>query len=76
MFSLEVHQLIFEERYKDYRRDVEQYQLVKTALCQRSNNRNPMQKTVGWFGYQMVKWGSKLQQYNQSQHLTVSQHRS
>ena len=76
MFSLEVHQLIFEEQHKDFRRDVAHHQLVKIALRQQSNNRNPIQKTVGWFGYKMVKWGSKLQQYSQSQHLTVTHHRS
>jgi len=76
MFSLEVHQLIFEEKYKDFQRDAARYQLVKTALLRHPNNRGLVRRTVGWFGFQMVKWGSKLQHYNQGQHKTVTQHGS
>ena len=76
MFSLEVHQLIVEEQHKDFRRDAAHYQLVKAALLQHPQNRGSVRRMVGWFGSQMVKWGSKLQHYNQGQHKTVAQHGS
>ncbi len=71
MFSPEVHQMIFEEKYKDLQRELDHHQLVKTALLRRSDNRESYRRMAGWIGSRMVAWGSKLQRYNQSQRQTT-----
>ena len=76
MFSSEAHYLVLKEQHKDLQRDAARHQLIKTALLGQSNNRKPGRRMAGWFGFQLVKWGSKLQRYNQARHHTVIQHGS
>ena len=76
MFSAELHHLIYEEKCKDLAREAVQHQLIKTAMLRRPDNKESVRRMAGWFGFQLVRWGSKLQHYNQGQHKTIIQHGS
>ena len=73
MFSAEIHQLINEEKIKDLRREAERQQLIKVAMLHQPDSRVPVRRMAGWFGFQLVKWGLKLQHYSQGQRQTVIQ---
>jgi hypothetical protein len=73
MFSYETHYMISKEQQKDLQRAAERHQLIKIAQLQQPKNRGLARKMAGWVGPQMIKWGSKLQNYNQVQHQTAVQ---
>ena len=66
MFSPEISYMVTQEQYKDRLRNIEKQQLIRAARLQQTINRNTHRKAVGWLGTQLVKWGSKLQNYEMS----------
>ncbi len=64
MFSPEINLLVQQEKCKDRLRDIEHQQLLQAAGVQRVANLQSHRKAAGWLGKQMVKWGSKLQNYD------------
>jgi len=73
MFSVEIEYLVRKEQYKDQQRDVARQQLIQLAKPRPPNNTVSLQRMTGWLGAQMVKWGSRLQHYDQYQHQKLSQ---
>jgi hypothetical protein len=73
MYSLEVHYLIHQEMHKDLRRDIARHQLIRTAMLWQPDNKDRLRRIAGRIGVQLVKWGSKLQYYDQGQHQTLIQ---
>lgn len=73
MFSVEIDYLVRREQYKDLQREAARQQLIQTAKLRPSSNMESLRRMAGWIGDQMVKWGSKLQHYDQCQHQTLTQ---
>lgn len=44
-------------------REAEQEQLIQLAQLSKAEELKAHRKAAGWLGNQMVKWGSKLQDY-------------
>jgi hypothetical protein len=55
--------LIHEERIKDRLREIEHQRLLRVAGLQESTTLKLYQQFLKWLGRQMVKWGTKLQNY-------------
>jgi len=66
MHSLEIDFLVMQEQYKDGSPNAEHEQSAQTDGLQQGFDSKSYQKVTGWFGKQMVKWGSKLQGYDTS----------
>ena len=64
MHSLEIDYLVMQEQYKDCSPNVEQEQSAQADGLQQEFDSKSYQNVTGWFGKQMVKWGSKLQGYD------------
>ena len=73
MLSYEIQNLVYKEQHKDRQRAAEQHQLIKVASLRQDKNIGPVRKVAGWLGPQLVKWGSKLQKYNQVHRQTATQ---
>ena len=73
MFFVEIDYLVRKEQYKDLQREAARQQLIQAATLRGSSNTESLRKMAGWIGVQMVKFGSKLQHYDQYQHQTLSQ---
>ena len=61
MFSPDIHYLVGQEKLKDMRRDAERHQLIQVARLGGSDKRKSLRRMTGWFGSQLVTWGSMLQ---------------
>ena len=64
MHSLEVEYLVRQEYYKDRLRELERERLLQAAGLQQGVDFKSYRKAANWLGKQMVKWGSKLQEYD------------
>lgn len=64
MHSLEIELLVIQQQHKDRLRNIEREQLVQAARLQHGIELKPYRKATSWLGKQMVKWGSKLQEYD------------
>lgn len=64
MHSLEIDYLVIQQQHKDRLRNIEHEQLLQVAKLQPGINTKLYRKTTSWLGRQMVKWGSKLQEYD------------
>jgi hypothetical protein len=53
------------ERQQDLLREAEREQLAQEASSQADNGQT-LRQAAGWIGNQMVKWGTKLQDYSSS----------
>ena len=73
MFSPDIHYLVGQEKLKDMRRDAERHQLIQTARLRRPDKKESLRRMAGWFGSQLMTWGSKLQRYDHGQHQTLIQ---
>jgi hypothetical protein len=51
------------ERQQELLREAEREQLIQLAQLSRAGEPKTHRKAAGWLGHQMVKWGSKLQDY-------------
>lgn len=74
MSSLQVDYLVQKEKYQDLIRAAEQDRLLQVVKQQNTSHGGLHRNLVGWIGLQLVKWGSKLQQYgsvstNQTKYL-------
>ena len=63
MFSPDIQYLVGQEKLKDLRRDAERRQLIQTARVRRPDKKESLRRMAGWFGCQLMTWGSKLQRY-------------
>ena len=54
------------DRQEALRREAEREQLVQLAQLARAEDSKVHRKAAGWLGQQMVKWGSKLQDYGET----------
>ncbi len=61
--SLQMEYLMQKEKYQDLIRAVEQDRLAQVAKLQNAGQRGLHRDLAAWTGIQMVKWGSKLQNY-------------
>ena len=59
MFPVEIDYRARQERCKDLQREAAREQLIHEAEFQQPDHSEPHRKIIGWFGAQMVKWGSK-----------------
>lgn len=64
MHSLEIDYLVMQEQHKDRLRNIERERLIQAAGLQHGIDLKSYRKVTGWLGKQMVKWGSKLQEYD------------
>lgn len=64
MSSLQVDYLVQKEKYQDMIRAAEQDRLLQIVKQQNTSHSSLHRNLVGWIGLQMVKWGSRLQQYS------------
>jgi hypothetical protein len=64
MHSPELSYLVYQEQYKNCLREIEHQQLLRVARLKPSLSVKLYRNVVGWLGMQMVKWGSKLQNYD------------
>lgn len=61
--SLDVDYLIHKEKYQEMIRAAERDRLLQLAKCHKTGQPSLHRNLAAWMGVQMVKWGSKLQQY-------------
>lgn len=64
MSSLQMEYLVQKEKYQDLIRAAEQDRLLQVVKQQNTNHGGLHRNLAGWIGLQMVKWGSRLQQYS------------
>lgn len=64
MSSLHTDYLIQKEKYQDLIRAAEQDRLLQIVKQQNTSHGGLHRNLAGWIGLQMVKWGSRLQQYS------------
>ncbi|MBE7470697.1 MAG: hypothetical protein DPW09_18005 [Anaerolineae bacterium] len=63
MSSLQVDYLVQKEKYQDLIRAAEQDRLLQVVKQQNTSHGGLHRNLAAWIGLQLVKWGSKLQQY-------------
>ena len=61
--TLDTTFIIQKERIQDLIREVEHDRMLQMAKLQRTGQPALHRNLTAWIGLQMVKWGSKLQQY-------------
>ena len=64
MHSLEIDYLVVQEQHKDRLRTIERERLAQATKLQHRLNLKLYRRVTNWLGKQMVKWGSKLQEYD------------
>ena len=64
MHSLEIEFLVMKEQHKDRLRELERERLLQAAKLQHGVDLKSYRKAANWLGGQMVKWGSKLQEFD------------
>ena len=64
MHSLEIDYLVVQEQHKDRLRELERERLLQAAGLRQGVDLKSYRKAANWLGKQMVKWGSKLQDYD------------
>jgi hypothetical protein len=67
MLPNDVDFLARKERQQELLREAEQERLAEEAKQQQSETKPPLRKAAGWLGDQMVKLGTKLQDYGADQ---------
>jgi hypothetical protein len=75
MYSLDSHQLVYQEQLKDRMRDKKNQKLLQVAGLHNGVSLKLYQQVVIWLGMQMVRWGSRLESLGTagpSQHVTVN----
>ena len=66
MYLPETYYLVCREQHKDRLREIEHQRLLRIAKLEPSLSKKLYRKAIRWLGIQMVKWGAKLQNYDQT----------
>jgi hypothetical protein len=66
MYLPETYYLVCREQHNDRLREIEHQRLLRMVKLETGLSKKLYREAIRWLGIQMIKWGKKLQNYDQT----------